>query len=64
MIYIKKLGNRVVLGGCVANESMLADGWEEYHGSIPETGIEFTMINGEIVQVEQSNDVEQHMITP
>lgn len=64
MIYIKKLGNRVLLGGVVANESMLVDGWEEYHGPIPESGVEFTLINGEIVSVEPSTDVDQLMITP
>jgi hypothetical protein len=35
MIYIKPNGKEVTLGGTVATEEMLANGWVEYSGEIP-----------------------------
>jgi hypothetical protein len=49
MIYIRKINNEVVqLGGTVATDAMIEDGWFEYHGSIPE-GQHFKLINDELV---------------
>lgn len=33
-VYIKRIGNRVLIGGQVASEHTIADGWEPYYGTI------------------------------
>jgi hypothetical protein len=46
MVYIKSIGeNRVQLGGGVATQEMIDDGWFEYDGPIPE-GTDFKLVNG------------------
>jgi len=46
MIYIKVVSNNYVqLGGTVASQAMLDDGWIEYDGIIPE-GTNFRLNNG------------------
>lgn len=46
MIYIKRINGDVVqLGGQVATEQMLEDGWFEYDGPIP-TGEHFKLVDG------------------
>ncbi len=49
MTYIKYISENIVqLGGQVATEAMLEDGWFEYDGVIPE-GQHFKLIDGELV---------------
>lgn len=46
MIYIKRIIDDIVqIGGEVATEQMLEDGWFEYNGDIP-SGNNFKLING------------------
>jgi hypothetical protein len=48
-IYIKEVGNnKVHLGGTIATQEMLADGWYLYEGDIP-AGIEFELKDGVVV---------------
>lgn len=35
MIYVKDQGGSVILGGTVASDTMLADGWKPYYGKVP-----------------------------
>lgn len=48
MIYIKVSNEEVQLGGTVANQRMIDEGWEQYNGEIPE-GSKFSLIDGELV---------------
>lgn len=48
MIYIKILSGSVLLGGQVANQQMLEDGWIPYEGSVPE-GSSFMLVNNQLV---------------
>ena len=49
MIYIRRINGEVVqLGGTVATDAMIEDGWFEYHGPIPE-GQHFKLVNDELV---------------
>lgn len=49
MIYIKKIsGDIVQLGGQVATDAMIEEGWFEYDGVIPE-GSDFKYTDGQLV---------------
>lgn len=56
MIYILNYGDRVRLGGTVANYNMLAEGWVPYHGPIP-IADELRLVDGVLVPVEKSPEV-------
>jgi hypothetical protein len=46
LVYIKRLNDtEVVLGGPVATEEMIADGWFEYNGDVPQ-GNNFRLVKG------------------
>lgn len=51
MIYIKESEHNVILGGQVATQAMLNDGWIEYHGEVPfiENGQLVKLVNGVLV---------------
>lgn len=51
MRYIKVSDHRVILGGQVATQAMIDDGWVEYHGEVPsiEDGQEYKMVDGALV---------------
>lgn len=51
MIYILINGDHVRLGGQVADEQMLTEGWVPYNGPIP-LGDDFRLVDGELVAVE------------
>lgn len=55
MIYIKVSEHRVILGGEVANQAMIDDGWTEYHGEVPsvEDGQLLKLIDGVLVTYSQ-----------
>ena len=49
MIYIRKINEDIVqLGGQVATEAMIQDGWFEYEGTVPQ-GDHFKLVDGELV---------------
>lgn len=49
MIYIRKIYEDIVqLGGQVATPEMIADGWFEYDGEVPQ-GTDFKLVNGVLV---------------
>lgn len=50
MIYILVNGESVRLGGQVADEQMLREGWVPYYGPIPVAN-EFRFIDGELIAV-------------
>lgn len=61
MIYIKQEGGVITLGGQVANKAMLASGWFEYHGEIPEKSLdphEYFALENDILVI-RSNDQQQ-----
>ena len=61
MIYIKQEGGAITLGGQVANKAMLASGWFEYHGEIPEKSLapyEYFALEDNILVV-KTNDLQQ-----
>jgi len=61
MIYIRKINEDVVqLGGQVATEAMIENGWFEYEGPIP-NGSHFKLIDGELVAyIPEKTDEEKY----
>jgi hypothetical protein len=50
-VYIKEIAdNKVIIGGTVATDDMLDDGWKLYDGEVP-CGIEFELHNGILTSV-------------
>lgn len=58
MIYIKDFGEYVQLGGEVATEDMLANGWMPYSGEIPR-GTSFKLVDGVLTAVIDEYTVKQ-----
>lgn len=61
MIYIKRINGDVVqLGGQVATEAMLEDGWFEYDGVVPQ-GTDFRLVDGVLESfVPEKPELEQY----
>lgn len=51
MIYIKVTNQKVFLGGQVATQAMIDDGWVEYNGEVPsiEEGQDYKLVDGVLV---------------
>jgi hypothetical protein len=62
MIYIKKINEDVVqLGGQVATDAMIENGWFEYNGPVPQ-GNHFKLVDGELVAfLPDKNDSEKYV---
>lgn len=62
MIYIKQNNNSIVLGGTVATEKMLKDGWIEYDGEIPKLKDyeKYSLVNGNLTAVIDTNKLKDY----
>ena len=65
MIYIKRLdknSDEVRLGGQVATDWMIEEGWFEYDGPLPSSGTNFKLVDGVVVAFTPELDTQSQII--